>query len=118
MYTDFYIRNEDGKTIQDILEITDELSLLISQIEMCLFTNKYDVIGQQQFGVNLEELLFTFDSNEAQVKDRIMKTLYSYCPLAYKYQVDVDVRFKNGEMRDIGFIDILVNGDSVFGLVI
>ena len=50
MDLDFYTRYEDeSRYINDVLEISDELSMLMTQIETCLFTQKGNVIGQNDF---------------------------------------------------------------------
>lgn len=118
MDVDFYTRLDDYTVIQDVLEISDEISLLITQIQTCLFTNRYDVIGQQDFGMNLEDLLFTFELDSSSIKTKVLKTIYNYCALAQKYEVDCEVVFKQTDIRDIAFIDITINGVSSLGLII
>ena len=52
------------RNIEQVKRRIDELSMLVTQIETCLFTQKTDVLGQNDFGVNLEDLIFTFKKNE------------------------------------------------------
>lgn len=118
MYSDFYLRKEELNVVQDVLEIKDEISLLLTQIEMCLFTDKNEVIGQNNFGMNLQDSIFTFQLNESDLQERILKEIYTYCPLAYNYNVDVVVNFTKNEVRDICLLDIIVNGNSLMGLLI
>jgi len=119
MDLDFYTRYEDeSRYINDVLEISDELSMLITQIETCLFTQKGDVIGQNDFGINLEDLIFTFKKNGAEIKSTILTQIYTYCPLAPKYSVDVSVIFKATSLRDIGFIEVIMNDQRSFSIVI
>jgi hypothetical protein len=117
--TDFYCRYEDyNKYIVDVYEITDELSILLTQIEDCLFTQKNQVLGYHEFGVNLEDLMFTLKRNESEIKNKILDQIYAYCPLASKYAVDVKLIFQKTETRDIGFIDIIINDSRAIGLII
>lgn len=116
---DFYTRKEDmSKYIPDVLEIGDEASLLLIQIENLLFTDKTQVIGQPDFGINLHDLLFTFVKNGSEIKSTIMEQIYSYCPLAPKYNVNVDVSFAIDGTRDIAFIDIYLNDKRAMGVLI
>jgi hypothetical protein len=116
---EFYTRSEnETQYINDVLEISDELSILITQIETCLFTQKQDVIGQQDFGVNLEDLIFTFKKNEAEIKSVLLNQIYTYCPLAGKYNVDISVIFQKTPERDVGYIDVIVNDLRTFGILI
>ena len=116
---DFYTRKEDlSKYVADILEITDEVSILITQIESVLFTQKNQVLGQQNFGINLENLLFTFKKNESELTSEIKNQIYAYCPLAQKYNVDIDVSFKQTDVRDIGLINIYIKDRRPFSILI
>ena len=111
MAKDFYIRDNSAPKYQDdILEISDPISFLLMQIEMLLFTNKTEMLGMPQFGINLEEDLFLFNVNEAQLMSKITTQIYAYCPLANDYKVNVDVGFIQGENRDIAMIDIYIEG--------
>lgn len=118
MYSDFYLRKEDSNVVQDVLEIKDEISLLLTQIEMCLFTDKNEVIGQNNFGMNLQDSIFTFQLNESDLQEKILKEIYTHCPLSYKYDVNVVVNFTKNEIRDICLLDIVVNGESLIGILI
>jgi hypothetical protein len=118
MDLDFYTReitNQDY--VPGILEVPDEVSQLIIQIETCLFTSQTQVIGQEKFGINLEDLIFTFSKNQAEIKSKILDQIYMYCPLAPKYNVDVDVVFINTELRDVCLIDIYVEDKRSISLL-
>jgi hypothetical protein len=116
--TDFYTRREDQSMyVNDILEVDDEISLLIEQIENVLFTRKTQVIGQKNFGLNLEELLFSLRRNEAELKTTMLQQIYDYCPLAAKYKVDVAVIFQKAATRDVAYIDIYINDRRTFGVI-
>lgn len=116
---DFYTRKEDmSKYVPDILEIGDEASLLLIQIENLLFTDKAQVLGQHDFGINLHDLLFTLVKNGNEIKNVIMEQIYSYCPLAPKYSVNVDVSFVTDKNRDVALIDIFLNDKRAMGVLI
>jgi hypothetical protein len=119
MLTDFYTRDEtDTKYTGNVLEIHDELSILIVQIEVLLFTKHKEVIGYDTLGISLEDLLFTFDLNEADIKSKILTSISSYCPLAQKYPVSIDVKFYRGTERDVAFIDIYVTDKRVISVLL
>lgn len=108
MSRDFYTRDILPNTTL-LLEVSDEISLLIEQIECILFTKTKSVIGNSNFGVDLEDLLFTLNANEGQIKSKITSQINSYCPLASKYSVEIDVNFIKDVDRDIGIIDIYID---------
>ncbi len=58
---DFYVRPEtDPAHNPDQLEVYDDLESLVQQIKMTLFTNKGEVLGEPDFGLEVEKYLFEF----------------------------------------------------------
>lgn len=100
----------------DLLEVNDEVEMLISQIKMMLFTNKGEIIGAPDFGANLDEQLFTFNVNEYSLRSALEDQTLKFIPLSNKYNVQYDVKFARGTVRDICFIDVLVDGKRAFGI--
>jgi hypothetical protein len=100
------------------LEITDEVQILLNQIEMLIFTRQGDVLGAETLGVNIEDLIFSLTVSAGIVETAIYNQIRNYCKLANKYVVDVNVRFFKGTERDIGVVDILVDGARRTGLVL
>ena len=119
MARDIYLRDDTDPRYRDaVLEISDPLSFLLSQIEMILFTNRTEVLGMPTFGVNLEELLFLFNVNEGQLSATVTTQIYSYCTLANQYGVTTNVNFIQGVERDIALIDILVSGEKKLSILL
>lgn len=119
MARDFYLRDpSDPNFRQGVLEINDELEMLLNQIKMILFTNKGEVLGDPDFGINLEEQLFTFNVNEFSLKNMLRDQLLKFCTLSDKYRVDFDIKFARGTVRDICLIDIVINGSPVMGVLV
>lgn len=109
---DFYIKHIGDPNYQtNIVQNNGEIEQLLTQIENTLFTRKRDVLGEPDFGCNLEDLVYSFGQNEFQIKNEIEKQLANYVPLARKYSTKVKVSFFKGEVRDIAYIDITVNNE-------
>ena len=116
---DIYIRNEDDPNFKsDIIESNDELDMFKSQIEMVLTTNKTEVLGDYLFGGSFEELIHTFDFNENQIRTEVTRLISGYCTLCQKFSYDVKVKFYRGSVRDIGLVDIIIDGTKMFGILI
>jgi len=116
---ELYIKTgEDPNFDPTSVDIEDEVQQLITQIETILFTNKQEVLGQPGFGVNLEDLIYSFNFNEYEIKRTINNQLDIFCPLASKYAVDVDVDFSRGEYRDVAVISIVIDNKYVVGVKI
>jgi hypothetical protein len=99
----------DPNYVDTEVQVESEVEMLISQIEMVLFTRRGDVIGSPDLGCNLEDTLYTLGFNEHQLKSLIQQQVISYVPLAMKYNVKVDVVFERGEVADRAYIDILID---------
>lgn len=119
MARDIYMNSPDDAGYKEgILEVTDELRMLIDQIRMILLTKPGEVLGAPDFGVSLEEQLFTFNVNEYTLKSMLTDQVFKFCPLAERYQVTFDVKFARGTVRDICLIDTKINGSPVFGVLV
>lgn len=113
------MRNPGDPAYKDgVLEVSDEIEMLISQIKMMLFTRKGEVLGAPNFGVNLEDELFTFKRNEFQIRTMLMDQTQAFIRLAEKYQVYYDVKFSRGTVRDICVITILIDGTKAFSVLV
>lgn len=86
-----------------------EIAQLITQVETILFTNKGEVLGRPDFGCNLEDLIYSLNYNEFNIKKEINSQLSKYCPLGQKYNLQVEIFFKRGEVRDEAYIDITID---------
>ena len=116
---DFYVRtvgdpNYDSTKIHS----ESELAQLIGQIETMLFTNKGDVLGSPEFGANLEDLIYSLNYNESQVKQLIEQQINLFIPLARKYDVSTLVEFYRGAVRDIAQITIEIDSKYQVGVYI
>lgn len=107
---------EDPNFDAKALDIESELGQLLTQIETILFTNKGDVLNDRNFGASLETLIYDFHFNEFEIKRTVNEQLETYCPLAEKYNVEVDVSFSRGEVRDIAQINITVDTQYMIGV--
>ena len=122
MYTitmDLYVKAEgDPNYDPNKLQSESEIAQLISQLETTLFTNRGDVLGEPEFGANLEDLVYTLGYNEEQVQHVIDEQIKQYVPLAKKYNVSITVKFYRGEVRDIAQIDIDIDSKYQVGVYI
>lgn len=119
MARDIYTRDDTAPKYQsNVVEVSDEISFLVLQIENVLFTRKREVLGMESMGANLEDLLFTINANEGQIKQTILNQIFGYCPLATNYNVMIDVKFSKTLTRDIALIDIIIDGTKVLSVLL
>ena len=98
------------------VDVENEISQLLIQIETILFTNQGDVLGDSNFGADLEKMIYSFNLNEFELKRIVEDQLERYCSLAAKYDTKVDVQFSKGEIRDIAQLNITVDSKYLIGV--
>ena len=116
---DFYVKtlgdpNYDPRKVHT----ESEVAQLIVQLETVLFTNKGEVLGQPDFGCNLNDLVYTLNYNEQQIQDVVKEQLKRFVPLATKYDVKTRVAFYRGQVRDIAEINIEIDNKYQVGVYI
>lgn len=116
---DFYLKVDGDPDFEPrLLEIDDDLEMLLNQIEMILFTRQGDILGEDSFGSNIEDLVYSSRSSARLIETSIYNQVSAYCPLARNYKTEVDIRFFEGAERDIAVIDIVINGERRTGLLL
>jgi hypothetical protein len=63
-------------------------------------------------------MLFTFDATETGIRSALTDQIVKFCPMAEKFNINYDIKFGRGTVRDICIIDILIDGRAVFGVFI
>lgn len=111
---DFYItwpghpRYKEGEIIQQ-----DPIMVVIQKIEMCLFTNKGDYIGDVEFGCDLEYYLWQTTVSPEYIKGVIEQQFAIHIPELVQFNYTLDVSLMEGTLQDILIVDISVNDVGV-----
>ena len=112
---EFYVKSINDPNFQiDKLQQDDEISMLLTQLQVILGTRKGDVLGNPDFGANLEDYVYEFRYNDYMLKNIVEQQISAYVPHAAKYNVEVDIQFLNEVYRHTVYLDIIV--DSRFNL--
>ncbi len=82
-----------------------------------MFTRKGEVLGDPNFGLSLEDLLFEFGFSANELKTAFSQQIAAYLPEASDFDLSLDINFVPGTVRDLAYIDIYVNGTKSFGVV-
>jgi hypothetical protein len=87
---DFYTRtNDDPKYLTDRVEIGDELESAIQQVKMTLFTKKGEVLGEPDFGIDLNSYLFEYSIDPFNLSDEASTQINKYVAEARKRQIKI-----------------------------
>ena len=116
---EFYFRHDnDPLFVSDVFETSDDLEALVYQIRLVLNTNKGDVLGSEKFGSNLDDMLFSFDFNQDTFNNSLVEQVNTYCEIANNYKLNFTMqRIKDTKYRDVGVIDVAVEGKSILGFI-
>jgi hypothetical protein len=116
---ELYVRTLDDPNFdRKKLQSQTEIAQLLTQIETILFTSKGDVLGDPNFGANLEDLLFEFNLNEETIQASIERQLATYCPLAQKYNTQVVAKFWKEGLTVLATVDVVINNQYAVRAVI
>lgn len=119
MLKELYHKKTTDSTYQEgILEHSDALETYLEKIRMILNTSRGDVIAFPNFGMNLNELIFDMNVSSEEIKKRIISNIINYCPESEHFDTKIEVQFTRGDFHDIALIDIFVNGNKYFGLLV
>jgi len=120
MIRDIYIRNPKDPNFQfGILEHSDRIESIISKIKMILGTSQGQALGDVNFGVGIEDLIFETRINKLEVEEKIKRQISQYIEESKDYKIDPNVSFGRApEGYDYALIDIYINEQKVIGVLV
>jgi hypothetical protein len=109
---DFYMRPEnDPKYREDQIEVYDEIEACIDQVKMTLLTNKGEVLGEPNFGIQPEKYLFEFDLNPINLTDDALTQIEKYVSESKKRKVTVKPSYTTDERdRKVFALQVGIDG--------
>lgn len=118
MLKEIYCRNvQDPLYNPQQLETLNPIEALLTSIRMILFTNRGEVLGYPDLGLDLEYQLFELGFNGFQLQQNFYGQIAKYVRGASNFKIDVEVSFVPGTVRDIAYIDIYIDGRKYLGIV-
>ena len=111
---DFYItwvghpKYKEGEII-----VEDAVRLVINKIEMVLFTNKGEFIGDVNFGCNLPLYLWETNVSAEFIRGIIQEQYDTYIPELRQFNTVLDVQLVEGQLQDILVINTTINEFNV-----
>lgn len=107
---DFYTRtNEDPKYLGDRLEISDELESAIQQVKMTLFTRRGEVLGEPDFGIDLDSYLFEYSIDPGRLSKDATGQINKYVAEARKRQITVSPSLYPDDKANRDIFVLLIN---------
>ena len=115
---DFYMRSEgDPKYKRGILQVSDDTEEAISQIKMTLLTDKGEVLGEQEFGLEVNKYLFDFETNPFGLSNEANLQIEKYVASSKIKNIEVSPsKFTDDRDRDVFVLEVNINGNNSFGV--
>jgi hypothetical protein len=107
-FTDFYIKYPGHPSFNDSNLIEDEIiRVIVQKYEMILFTNKGELLGDPNFGGDLERLLHKTRVSGKYVERNLNEQIGEYIPElnGIPYELNVSFEQNPNNYSDIMFID-------------
>ena len=89
------------------------IEFIVQKLENVLFSNKGDVLGDPEFGANLEYYLWSTNVPVSKMKNEILKQINDYIPELNSFQYSLSVDVYEGSARDILQINIKIKDTDV-----
>lgn len=119
MIKDIYIRTPDDPNYQfGILEHSDAIESIVSKIKMILGTRQGQIIGDLNFGVGIEDLIFETRINKNQLEEKIKQQFSLYISETAQFKIEPEVSFGKADGYDYAIVDIYIDEQKIIGLLI
>lgn len=109
---DFYMRGEgDPKYRPDQVEVYDEIEASINQVKMTLLTNKGEVLGEPNFGIQSEKYLFEFEADPFKLAEDANSQIQKYVGEARKRSISATPQYiTDAKERKIYVLQVNIDG--------
>ncbi len=111
---DFNIRGIDHPKYSSTRVLEDRtMEFVVQKLENMLFTNKGDVLGDPDFGANLEYYLWSTTVPVSKIESEIKNQVDTYIPELNTLQYTLSVDVYEGTVRDILQINIKIKDSNL-----
>lgn len=111
---DFYILTESHPKYNEYkLTENDPMRFVIQKLENLLMSNKGDVLGDPEYGCDLQYFLWKTGVPTETVKRVIYEQVNKYIPELFNFNFSASVDMYEGTVRDIMYINITVQESNV-----
>ena len=119
MVKEIYIRTpEDPNYRYNLFSHSDPIESIIAKLKMILGTTQGQVLGDINFGVGVEDLIFETRVNKLELEEKILKQIQGYISESSQFKIQPSVSFGKAEGFDYCVIDVLVNDERVVGVLV
>jgi phage baseplate assembly protein W len=118
MISDLYIRTPEDPNYKFLLSHSDQIESIVTKIKMILNTSQGKVLGDVNFGVGLEDLVFETKINKTELENRIKQQISQYVSESRDFRIDSKVSFGKADGYDYALVDIYVDDVKTTGILV
>jgi hypothetical protein len=97
------------------IEEESALEIFLQQVDMILTTERGSVLGDPEFGLNLEKYLWSYSGGSGTIQQEINQQIINYVYIEGPIDYEISVSFISGEIWDTILIDVLIDGEKIAG---
>lgn len=111
---DFNIRGKEHPKYNSKRILEDRpIEFVVQKLENILFTNKGDVLGDPDFGANLEFYLWSTNVPASKIEREIENQINTYLDELNEYDYEFNVELYEGTIRDILYVNFRIRDVDV-----
>lgn len=120
MVHEIYTRANGDKYYEDhILEFTNEVEEVITQLRTLLTSHPGEVLGTYDFGTELDYYVFGTIRNAREITNDINELIRKFVYIGKNMSVNTEINFgKDERNRDYAVLDVYINGAKSVGFLI
>jgi phage baseplate assembly protein W len=99
---------QEGRIVED-----DDVEVIVQKLEMILFTNKGEVLGDTDIGCNLEYYLWQTKVTTGNLKSKVNEQIQKYIPELVTMGYTLSVDLFEGTLRDILYLNFVIKGYNI-----
>ena len=117
MVKEIYFRDStDSRYDSGKIEEDSSKEILLNKIRMILYTNKGEILGAPDLGLDLEDNLFNFNMPIDFITQKFYAQLAKYVPEVVDFKIDIDYDVVSNVNSKIVNIYISINNNRELGL--
>lgn len=122
MIKEIYCKLPTDLDYEKKIETTTEIEQILQQVRVVLGTEPGQVLGSHDFGIDLQQYLFSYNQSQAEILYAINNALATWIRFdTTKYSIYADVAFGKNEdddATDYAVIDIIINENKCLGILV
>lgn len=99
---------QEGRIVED-----DEIEVIVQKLEMILFTNQGEVLGNVNVGANLDYYLWSTKVSTSTLKKKVDEQIAIYIPELVELGYTLSVNVYEGTVQDILYLDFIIKGYNI-----